>query len=54
LKKVRNADQILVLDDGRIVQRGKHENLIKQPGIYADFVLNRRKANSWKLSTDEQ
>lgn len=49
LKTVRNADQILVVDDGRIVQQGKHEDLIKQNGIYADFVLGRREAIGWKL-----
>ncbi len=50
LKTVRNADQILVVDDGRIVQRGNHEELIRQKGIYADFVLERKEATSWKLN----
>ena len=49
LKTVRNADQILVLNGGHIVQRGTHEELIAQPGLYADFVYVRAKANSWKL-----
>ncbi len=49
LKTVRNADQILVVDEGRIVQKGKHEELIGQKGIYADFVLGRREAIGWKL-----
>ena len=49
LKTVRGADQILVVDDGRIVQRGKHEELIGQKGIYADFVLGRKEAIGWKL-----
>ena len=49
LKTVRNADQILVLNGGHIVQRGTHEELIAQPGLYADFVHVRAKANSWKL-----
>lgn len=49
LKTVRNADQIVVVDDGRIVQQGKHEVLIKQKGIYADFVLGRKEAIGWKL-----
>lgn len=49
LKTVRHADQILVLDHGTIVQQGKHETLIRQPGIYADFVGGRKEAASWKL-----
>ena len=43
LKTVRNANQILVLDQGRIVQRGTHESLMKEGGIYADFVNMREK-----------
>ena len=38
LKTVRHADQILVIDHGRIVQQGNHETLLAEPGIYADFV----------------
>ena len=49
LKTVRGADQILVLSDGEIVQRGTHEELIKEPGIYADFVGGKREAAGWKL-----
>ncbi len=49
LKTVRGADQILVLADGQIVQRGKHEELIRQPGIYADFVGGKRESAGWKL-----
>ena len=50
LKTVRNADQILVVDEGRIVQQGKHEDLIREKGIYADFVLGRKEAIDWKLA----
>lgn len=50
LKTVRNADQILVVDNGKIVQQGKHDDLIKQQGIYADFVLGRKEAIGWKLN----
>lgn len=49
LKTVRNADQILVIDHGRIVQKGKHEQLIGRPGIYADFVGGKRQTVDWKL-----
>ena len=49
LKTVRHADQILVVDKGRIVQRGNHEKLMKEDGIYKRFVDARKKAVSWKL-----
>ena len=49
LKTVRNADQILVLDAGNIVQQGKHEELIAQPGIYADFIGGKKETAGWKL-----
>lgn len=51
LKTVRNANQILVVNDGQIVQQGTHEQLIKEEGIYSNFIGNRKEANSWKLST---
>lgn len=49
LKTVRNADQIVVIDHGRIEQQGKHEELINTEGIYRNFVTEREKAVSWKL-----
>ena len=50
LKTVRHADQIVVVDKGRIVQQGTHEQLMKQEGIYKRFVDARQQAVSWKLS----
>lgn len=49
LKTVTDADQIVVLDAGRIVQRGTHDQLMAQEGIYADFVGMRERAIGWKL-----
>ena len=49
LKTVRHADQILAIDHGRIVQRGRHEQLIAEPGIYADFVGSKKQTVGWKL-----
>lgn len=54
LKTVKNADQILVLDEGRIVQRGTHKELSSQPGIYADFINVRRKSAGWKIKPVNQ
>ena len=50
LKTVRNADQIVVVDKGKIVQKGRHEELVNQKGIYRNFIMGRKQAVSWKLS----
>ena len=49
LKTVRHADQILVVDKGRIAQRGTHGELMAQDGIYRHFISGREKAVGWKL-----
>ena len=49
LKTVRHADQIAVVDKGRIVQLGTHEQLMAQEGIYRRFVAARSQAVSWRL-----
>ena len=51
LNTVRNADHILVLSGGHIVQRGTHQELMAQGGLYADFVGVRQEALRWKLDT---
>jgi ATP-binding cassette subfamily B protein len=39
LSTVRNADQILVIDDGRIVERGNHESLMRDGGLYSELYV---------------
>ena len=49
LKTVSDCDNIFVIDEGKIVQSGKHDDLMKQDGIYKRFVLDRKDAVSWKI-----
>lgn len=49
LQTVRNANQIFAVDHGKIVQRGTHEQLITEEGIYKRFIESREKAVSWRL-----
>ena len=49
LATIENADQILVVEDGRIVQRGTHNSLIQEDGLYRRFVKVRQKAEGWHI-----
>jgi len=49
LKTVEHADNILVVDHGKIVQQGTHSELMAQDGLYKDFIGERREAASWKV-----
>ena len=49
LATIANADQILVLDDGHIVQKGTHRQLIRQEGIYQRFVKIRELVEGWSI-----
>lgn len=50
LATIEQADQILVVDDGQIVQSGTHSELANVPGRYKDFVDIRRRSEGWKIS----
>ena len=51
LKTVERADQIVVLDKGRIVEQGKHRELLAKKGLYSRFIQERRSAASWRIQT---
>lgn len=51
LATVKNANQILVIDKGEIIQRGNHNELIEQKGQYNVFWQRRINARSWKINT---
>jgi len=49
LKTVRKADNIVVIENGKIAEQGKHEELIAKGGIYSRFVDSRNQAVGWKI-----
>lgn len=49
LATIQNADQILVLNEGEIVQKGTHDTLIEEEGIYKKFMSIREAAESWSI-----
>lgn len=49
LNTIKNADHIIAVENGSIVQEGTHSELITQKGLYADFIAAREKAAGWKL-----
>lgn len=50
LKTVRNADQIVVVESGKIAQLGTHTQLMQEGGIYKNFVNARQQAAGWKIN----
>lgn len=52
LTTVKSADQILVIENGRLVQSGTHEQLLIRDGIYKKFIDARERAANWSLTGD--
>ncbi|MCI1220081.1 MAG: ABC transporter ATP-binding protein/permease [Bifidobacterium sp.] len=50
LSTIADADQILVLNGGHIVEHGKHADLLKHGGLYASFWHEREQAQGWQLA----
>ena len=49
LATIRNADQILVVEEGRIAEKGTHDELIRENGLYRRFTEIREKAEGWRI-----
>ena len=47
LNTIRGADQILVVSNGEIAQRGTHQSLMEEPGIYQNFITVRQQSRGW-------
>ena len=52
LNTIENANQILVISDGKIAERGKHENLILADGIYKRLFDIYKKTNIWQMDIE--
>ena len=52
LATVQNADQILVVEDGRIAQRGTHAELVQQDSLYRRFTAIRQQAEGWRIAAE--
>ncbi|KUI36203.1 hypothetical protein AU194_15925 [Mycobacterium sp. GA-2829] len=50
LSTIRMADQVIVVEDGRIVERGSHEQLEQLGGRYAQFIDRRYAAKGWRIA----
>ena len=51
LKTVKNADHIIVLENGKIIESGKHDDLLKNGKTYSNFVEMKEKASGWKIAS---
>lgn len=52
LATIQNADQILVVEDGRIAEAGTHEELMKKDGLYRRFAAIREQAEGWHIVSE--
>lgn len=49
LQSICNADQIVVLEDGYVTEKGDHESLLKKDGLYAKFWKEQSCAGNWRI-----
>lgn len=52
LATIQHADQILVVDDGRIAEAGTHAELMQKNGLYRRFTEIREKAEGWQIAAE--
>jgi len=54
LSTIRQANEIVVLDKGRVVQRGRHDDLVDAPGLYAALYRAQQVARRWDVATSQR
>jgi len=53
LSTIKDVDQIIVIDEGKIKERGKHQELLDNKQVYFKLWSNYEKAQEWNLATKE-
>lgn len=53
LSTIAAADQILVIDDGKVIEQGKHAELVSNGGLYSRFWEKRQRTRGWKVAREE-
>ena len=53
LATIEQADQILVIEDGRITEHGPHAGLIRRNGLYKRFTEIREQAEGWHIAAEQ-
>src|SRR5699024_11708739 len=51
LATIEHADQILVVDQGQVVEKGTHQQLVQQNGLYRRFITIREQAEGWSIAS---
>lgn len=54
LSTVVGADKIIVLNEGKIAEQGRHEDLVKADGLYAKMWTDYNKAIQWKITVQKE
>jgi ABC-type multidrug transport system fused ATPase/permease subunit len=54
LSTIRQASEIVVLDRGRVVQRGRHDDLVDAPGLYANLYRAQQVARRWDVVSSQR
>jgi ABC-type multidrug transport system fused ATPase/permease subunit len=54
LSTIRQASEIIVLDKGRVLQRGRHDDLVDAPGLYANLYRAQQVARRWDVATSQR
>ena len=49
IETIKNANEIIVLNEGEIIQKGDHETLMNQSGTYQDFIQIKTQSEDWRL-----